>query len=454
VLASVSVNFERDLPRFKTIAGAIHVSETEVVAPTLMFAAALDTVLAQLSAILDLSRVVAIGGCGQQHGPVFWKKGAGDLLSRLGEHVDESLEDLLSKGAFAIHQPPIWMDSDSTEYCHRLERDVGGPQALADLTGSHSYERFTGNLIAKIIDTHRDEFAVCERISLISSFIPSLLLGTYAPIDYTDGSGMNLLDLDTKQWHPTLLDSIAGPRHTPSHIASLLGTPSPTLTSLGPISPYFTRRYKLPATCLITPFMGDNPSTVAGRALVPGHMAVTLGTSGGLMALLPRALARPSGREGHLLLDALAPRDTRVVMLCFKNGSLVREEVRNRVACRSWDVFGRLLRGRVVGNQGYIGIFYGSPEITPPCPRTGMWVFDVEGRRVLEGVPPEVEVRCVVESQVMAMRRHAEMLGVVNSQRIVVSGGAAANVDILQVVADVFGVPVVGGGNGAELGAA
>lgn len=39
-----------------------------------------------------------------------------------------------------------------------------------------------------------------ERISLISSFACSLFLGDYANVDYADASGMNLMNITTKQW--------------------------------------------------------------------------------------------------------------------------------------------------------------------------------------------------------------------------------------------------------------
>jgi sugar (pentulose or hexulose) kinase len=68
---------------------------------------------------------------------------------------------------------------------------VGGPLALAELTGSRAYERFTGNQIAKIASAPatRGAYASTERISLISSMMCSVLAGDYAPIDFSDGCG-------------------------------------------------------------------------------------------------------------------------------------------------------------------------------------------------------------------------------------------------------------------------
>ena len=40
----------------------------------------------------------------------------------------------------------------------------------------------------------------------MSSFVASLFLGDYAPIDFSDGSGMNLLDIHTRQWSSKCLD--------------------------------------------------------------------------------------------------------------------------------------------------------------------------------------------------------------------------------------------------------
>jgi xylulokinase len=63
--------------------------------------------------------------------------------------VSRTLEDQL-QGAFSVKQSPIWQDASTTSQCRNLENLVGGPQGLADLTGSKGYERFTGNQIAKV----------------------------------------------------------------------------------------------------------------------------------------------------------------------------------------------------------------------------------------------------------------------------------------------------------------
>ena len=97
------------------------------------------------------------------------------------------------------------MDSSTTTQCLSLEKAVNGAMELASLTGSRAYERFTGNQIAKIYQNDPASYSKCERISLVSSFLASLCVGDYAPIDYSDGSGMNLMNLYTKSWETTCL---------------------------------------------------------------------------------------------------------------------------------------------------------------------------------------------------------------------------------------------------------
>ena len=85
----------------------------------------------------------------QQHGSVYWSKDAQTSLALLKK--EKSLREQLIPIAFSIVKCPIWQDSSTIEECKLLEAAVGGAQALADLTGSRAYERFTGNQIAKVV---------------------------------------------------------------------------------------------------------------------------------------------------------------------------------------------------------------------------------------------------------------------------------------------------------------
>jgi xylulokinase len=88
-------------------------------------------------------------------------------------------------------------------------------------------------------------------------------------------------------------------------------------------------------------------------------------------------------------------------------------------------------------------------EITPRTTHAGVSRFD------LDPADARRNVRAVVEAQMASMARHSGWMGV-DVKTIVATGGASANRDLLQVMADVFGAEVVRleTTNSAGLGAA
>ena len=90
----------------------------------------------------------ALTGGFQQHGSVYWSEDAERLLASLD--CSRPLAEQLAPEAFSIPRAPIWQDSSTTRECRELEQAIGGAQALADLTGSRAYERFTANQIARV----------------------------------------------------------------------------------------------------------------------------------------------------------------------------------------------------------------------------------------------------------------------------------------------------------------
>ncbi|XP_062520219.1 xylulose kinase-like isoform X2 [Corticium candelabrum] len=440
---STSVNFEKDLPEFGTTGGC-HKNGDEVTAPTLMWVKATDLLLDQMKADrIDFSKIASISGSGQQHGSIYWKNGSREILANKlnpGLTLYDQLQD-----SFVINNSPIWMDSSTITECRQLEDALGGPQAVADLTGSRAYERFTGNQICKIFKTAQDDYEKCERISLVSSFGASLFLGDYASIDYSDGSGMNLMDIKARTWAQQALDCCA------IGLREKLGDLVPSFQPLGYVSSYYVKRFGFQPKCQIIAFTGDNPASLAGLRLQGGDVSVSLGTSDTVFVWLEEP--RPA-IEGHVFANPVNPTDY-MALLCFKNGSFAREKVRDSCCKGSWETFNESLRSTARGNNGNIGIYFYDTEITPHA--IGVHRFNAAGEKV-ESFDSSVEVRALIEGQFMGKRVHAENLGynIGPSSRVLATGGAAANKEILQVLSDVFNAPVytLKTENSASLGAA
>ncbi|XP_068622470.1 xylulose kinase [Battus philenor] len=430
VQQEADVEFDNDLPEFRTFGGVVRGERGEVTAPPLLWVKALDMVMDRLVvAGVDFSSIEALSGAAQQHGSVWWAKGSESKLGNLSP--DDFIHTQLAT-SFVVDSP-VWMDSSTSADCRALEEAVGGPEELANITGSRAYERFTGSQIRKMFRTRLRAYQATERISLVSSFACSLFLGKIAPIDLSDGSGMNLLDIHSKKWCETALKACGD-----ETLESKLGAPVPTSTILGKISPYYVQRYGFKSDCKVVAFTGDNCSALAGLRLRSGWVGLSLGTSDTLLLGLSSPAAPPAG---HILVGPTEDAPY-MALLCFANGSLTRQNHRDRLVGASWDAFSELLRSTVRGNMGYMGIYYDTTEIVPRA-APGQWVVDGSGRKV-ERAANQFEARALLEGQALARRAHAEDMGfqLDSSSRVIATGGASVNRELLQIFADVFNTPV------------
>lgn len=456
IVHSDIVNFDSELPRYKTKDGVYRDPSVNgrIVSPTLMWVEAFELMLQRLSSKLDFGKIVAVSGSGQQHGSVYWKTGSSTKLLALDPK--KPLVDQLGD-AFSTKESPVWMDSSTTEQCKAIEKAVGGALELSRITGSRGYERYTGPQIRRIFETQPEVYNNTERISLVSSFVASLLIGAYACIDETDGAGMNLMDIKQRAWSKIALQATA------PGLEEKLGTLAPAHAVAGVIAPYFVERFHFNKNCLVVQWSGDNPNSLAGLTLnTPGDLAISLGTSDTVFGIANDP--QPS-LEGHVFPNPVDPKSY-MVMLCYKNGSLTREDVRNQCADKSWEVFAKFLQQTSPLNGGKIGFYYKEYEVLPPLPVgfhryvlenfTGDTLDGISEREVDKFDPPS-EVRALIEGQLLSLRGHAERFGMPSPpKRIIATGGASANQSILNTVAAIFGCNVytVQRPDSASLGAA
>jgi xylulokinase len=437
VVLETSLVFDEALPHYGTAHGVLKTADpAEAVSPPLMWAEALDLMMARLAESgLDMGRLAAVSGSAQQHGSVYLNHGAAGRLARLDAAIPlvDQVAPMLSRRV-----SPIWMDASTRAQCAAITAAAGGPGELARHTGSRAVERFTGPQIRKFFESDAEGYAATGRVHLVSSFLASLLCGRQAPIDPGDGSGMNLMDLASREWWPRALEATA------PALADKLPPIAASWSIAGHLGTYWQQRYGLPPARVIV-WSGDNPCSLVGVGLVrEGRLAVSLGTSDTVFGLMREPRVDVSG-TGHVFG---APTGDFMGLTCFSNGSLARERVRDTYGL-TWDGFSKALDETPPGNGGRLMLPWFEAEITPSVARPAVH------RHGLDPSDGPGNVRAVVEGQMMALARHSRWMGV-PVETIYATGGAAANRQLLQVMADVFGAEVLrfDTTNSAALGAA
>ena len=203
-----SINFDEELPQYNTQNGVFISNGGKIVhSNPLMWIEALEMLLNNfVLANLPLEQVKVISGSGQQHGTVYLNNSFLSTLKKL--ETDKTLADQLVN-VFTRKTSPIWMDSSTNKECEEIRNELGGMEATVKITGSDALERFSGPQIRKFFKQNYEGYLKTSVIHLVSSFLSSLLLGENSPIDHSDGAGMTLMNIATKQWDQKALDATA-----------------------------------------------------------------------------------------------------------------------------------------------------------------------------------------------------------------------------------------------------
>jgi xylulokinase len=426
VVYEKSLNFDQALPEFKTRNGVLPNRDPLVKhSPPLLWAAALDLLFAQMKRDkVTLGKILAVSGSGQQHGSVYLNEKAGEALANLDPK--KSLVENLD-GIFARKTSPIWMDSSTAAECAEIRKKLGGIKYTASRTGSDTFERFTGPQIRKFYKTEPKAYDRTASIALVSSFMASLLAGKIAPVDFGDGAGMNLMDIRRKNWNHDAMKATA-----PS-LAKKLPPLADSGSVIGPVSAYFVKKFGLNPGALATVWTGDNPASVIGLGLIkPGQVAISLGTSDTFFGTMGKCQTDEAG-EGHVFGS---PTGGYMTLICFKNGSLAREKIRELYKISDWKKFGELVAQTPPGNRGGILLPWFEAEIVPRVNRPGIHRFDLD--------PKDSAANCrgVFEAQMLSMRLHSQWMQVAPG-KIFATGGASGNRTLLQILADVMNCRVL-----------
>jgi glycerol kinase len=238
------------------------------------------------------SRIAAIGITNQRETLVAWDRTTGRPL------------------APAI----VWQDRRTADRCRALEEAGHGPE-VQRRTGLRLDPYFTATKMAWLLEHDPAIRSAGDALAFgtVESWLLFNLSGEHLS-DVSNASRTLLLDLESSDWDPWLLDLFEVPR-------SALPAIVPTAGSLAK-----TRSELFGASIPITALIGDQQSATLGQAcLSPGETKLTLGT--GAFVLTNRGTERPppaAGLLGTILCEVGGTRLYALEGAIFVGGSLIK----------------------------------------------------------------------------------------------------------------------------------
>jgi len=425
VIYRENINYGDDLSLYKYKNGIIvNENSQQVHSNPLMWIEALELFFQKLFfSEINVKSIKAISGSAQQHGTVYLNNKFEEKVNNLDPNT--SLVDQL-KDSLSRETSPIWMDSSTTKQCKEIREKLGGKKKVIILTGSDTFERFSGPQIRKFYQQNPQKYGNTKIIHLISSFLASILTGKKAPIDYGDGAGMNLMNIKQKIWDENALNATA------PNLKEKLPPLTESYKIIGNISQYFIKKYNFSPETKIIAWSGDNPNSLIGTGLIKrGRFAFSLGTSDTYFGYLQKLQFDMKG-EGHIFG---APTGDYMSLICFKNGSLAREKIKDDYNL-TWEEFSNILNKTIPGNYGRIMLPYFFPEIVPIVLQPKVFRFGFDENDM------EANIRAIIEAQFLSMRLHSDWIEE-KPKKIYATGGASANKEILQIAADIFKTPII-----------
>ena len=205
--------------------------------------------LKELVVSIPKEEIKGIGVAGQMHGLV-----------------------ILDENDKIIRPVILWNDGRTKKETDYLNNEIGKDK-LSAWTGNIAFPGFTAPKILWVRENEKDNFARIKKIMLPKDYINYKLTGAFVT-DYSDASGMLLLDVKNKSWSKEMI-KICGIKE------DMLPELHESFDVIGELKPEVASELGLERTIKVVAGAGDNAAAAIGTGTVGnGTCNISVGTSG------------------------------------------------------------------------------------------------------------------------------------------------------------------------------
>lgn len=362
-----------------------------------------------LAAAGGLDDVAAISVGGQQHGMV--------ALDAEGRVIRKAL---------------LWNDTRSAAAASQLTAEVGAEE-YARRTGSVPVASFTATKLRWLLDSEPENAARVAAVALPHDWLSWRLLG-YGPADESPlGPVLEALTTDRSDASGTGYWSPARGEYDLELFELAFGRRDVALPRvLGPGE----AAGRTPAGVLVGPGAGDNAGAALGLGAASGDVVVSLGTSGTVFAVTDSPAADVTGSVAGFA-DASG---VFLPLVATLNAARVLGSVAGVLGV-GLEEFERLALGAEPGSGGVVLVPYFEGERTPNLPdaKAGL-----HGLTIASSTRENI-ARAAIEGMLSGLGAGLDAVRAVGvtAKRLLLIGGAAQNLAVQRVAAQVFDAPVV-----------
>lgn len=374
------------------------------------WAVALDFVIKEVVAKIgpaEAARVRGVGVSGQQHGFV-------------------PLDD---EGQ-VIRPAKLWCDTSTIEECALITRKLGGPKGAIRRTGNLILPGFTAPKILWLKRHEPANFRRLKHVLLPHDYLNFHLTGRYF-MEYGDASGTALMDVRKRTWSREAMAAID------RKLADFLPPLAESHEAVGVIRPELAASYGLSRDVVVSAGGGDNMMGAIGTGNVsPGVVTASFGTSGTIYAYSGKPVIDPKGE----IAAFCSSNGGWLPLLCTMNVTTVTEQVRALFSL-DHEAMAKAVATVPPGAGGLVMLPYLAGERTPNVPDGSGVLFGLNAKTLTPAHLARAAMEGVTLGMNYGLRRLAD-LGV-KAREIRVTGGGAKSPAWRQIMADIFGVPVV-----------